>query len=61
MMEGLIEMLRRVADEMENDDWTEQEAAVLITRSTDGYLTFCEWGKTGNLVAQAGKTRRTAA
>jgi hypothetical protein len=60
-MDELIEMLRRIADEMENGEWSEQEAAVLITRDTHGYLTYCDWGKTGNLIAEANVTRRPAA
>lgn len=57
-MEGLIEMLRRVANEMEAGDWHEANAAVLIVRDAEtGMLTYCDWGDTGNLVADAAKTR----
>ena len=57
--EGLIDHLRCIADEMEAGNWTDQEAAVLITRGVDGYLTFCEWGKTGQLIAEAAQIKRT--
>ena len=60
-MEKLAEMLRRIADEMDAEDWIPQEAAVLITRDEDGYLTFCEWGESGQLVDQAAQTKRTTA
>jgi hypothetical protein len=60
-VEGLAQKLRCIADEMENGDWTEQVAAVLITRDVEGYLTFCEWGETGNLIAEANRTKRTTA
>lgn len=60
-MDELIEMLRRIADEMEADEWSEPDAAVFITRDKHGYLTFCEWGNSGQLVEQAHRTKRTAA
>ena len=44
---------------MEAGNWIDQEAAVLITRGVDGYLTFCECGKTGQLIAEAAQIKRT--
>jgi hypothetical protein len=59
--EMLHEFLRHLADQMDEGLWEDQEAAVLITRDGEGYLTFCGWGRWGNLIEQAATTRRTAA
>lgn len=58
--ELLLDMLRNVADQMESGMWEDQEAAVLITRDGEGYLTFCGWGRWGNLIEQAAITKRAA-
>ena len=55
------ELLRRIADEMESGEWEPQEAAVLISRDAEGYLTFCGWGDWGNLIEQAHITRKATA
>lgn len=60
-MDTIIRWLRTLLEEMENDDWEEQEAAVLITRDEEGYITFCGCGEWGTLVEDAARTRRTAA
>lgn len=61
MAEPLSEMLQRIATDMEDGDWSEPEAAVLIVRDKEGYLTFCEWGESGQLVEQAHQTKRAGA
>lgn len=60
-LEPLAEMLRSIACDMDDGDWSEPEAAVLIVRDKDGYLTFCEWGESGQLVEQAHQTKRAEA
>lgn len=61
-MEALIAMLRRIADEMENGEWVDQDAAVLVTRdSGTNILTFSEWGKSNDLILRAYRVKRAEA
>lgn len=61
--ETLPEMLRSIAEEMEDDEWSDSDCAVLIVRDTDtGILTFCEWGEhTAQLIDSAYHIKRTQA